>query len=407
MAGLTPLQEKFPALRHQAYRWFLLGHAISIIGSWMQRAASGWYVQTLTREIGSEYWLGLAAAYSAIPLALLSAHGGIVADRVPKRGLLIVTQAAMMLAALVFGTMIILGIAELWHVLCFAIVMGTMVAYDLPARQSFTIEMVGRQDLGSAVGLNSAVFNAGRLVGPAIAGLVITAWGVGVCFVLNGLSFLGVIAALCVMRIPPVHRPPSGGREGLIAGFRTIAQDGRILGLVAILSLVVVSGGAYVTLLPAYAERYLGVNERGFGFLLAANGLGALLGALSVASAKPIPSRRGSILAGAALLGGGLLLLSQCTTLRGALPTLIIVGYGLVLFLASLNTTVQLLVPDDVRGRVMGIWTLVFGASQPAGSYLCGVLGHLFGTPTALSIQGTACLLGVLVAWRMTRWVVD
>ena len=405
MSGITPVYEKFPALRHQAFRWFLFGHAISIIGSWMQRAASGWYVQTLTREIGSEYWLGLAAAYAAIPLALLSAHGGIIADRVPKRNLLIGTQAAMMVAALLFGTMIILGVAELWHVLCFAIIMGTMVAYDLPARQAFTIEMVGRQELGSAVGLNSAVFNAGRLLGPAIAGLVITAWGVGVCFLLNGLSFVGVIVALWVMRLPPASRPPSDGREGLVAGFRAIAQDSRILGLIAILSLMIVSGGAYVTLLPAYAENYLGVDERGFGFLLTANGFGALLGALSVASARPIPSRRGSILAGAASLGGGLLLLSQCTTLWGALPTLVIVGYGLVLFLASLNTTVQLTVPDDVRGRVMGIWTLVFGASQPAGSYLCGVLGHLYGTPTALSIQGLVCIAGVALAWRLTKWI--
>lgn len=361
----------------------------------MQQSAMGWYVQTLTRGIGSEYWLGMVSVYQSLPIVLFSAHGGTVADRYPKRPLLIITQGLSMVFAVTFGILISFNLAPLWTVLCFAAAWGTMTAYDIPIRQAFAVEMVGRKDLLSGIALNSAVFNVGRFTGPMVAGVVISVVGIAACFVLNGLSFLGVIFALSLMALPKrtVMEPPSHSRRDLFGGFTTILATPRIFGMMLVLAAVLITGGAYLALLPALAEYHLGVQEKGYAALMSCNGLGGLVGALTVASVKDVAARRTTIKLGIVLIGCGLLLLSSCNTLWTACPTLVVTGAGLVLFLASTNSTIQLSIADSIRGRVMGIWVLVFGASQPLGSYIAANIARFVGTPTTLFYEGIACLL--------------
>lgn len=360
----------------------------------MQQNALGWYVQTLTRSIGSEYWLGLTSACQSLPIVFFSAHGGMVADRFAKRPLLVLTQAVAMVLAITFGFLITWDMAPLWSVLCFAAMLGTTMAYDIPIRQAFAVEMVGRRDLMSGIALNSAVFNVGRFTGPMIAGFVISTLGIAACFVFNGLSFLGVIIALSLMVLPKRpkkadvdHSPPD-----LLGGFRTVLQTPRLLGMLGMMASVLITGGAYLALLPALADNHLGLNEKGYAALMSCNGLGGLLGALMVASVKEISARKSAIKLGIGLIASGLIVLSFCNSVWTACPVLVITGAGLVLFLASTNSTVQLSISDSIRGRVMGIWVLIFGASQPIGSYTAGNIAHYLGTPTTLLCEGFGCL---------------
>jgi MFS family permease len=417
----------FPALAHRNFRNFLVGQFVSVVGTWMQTAALAWYVQILTHDVGSEYWLGLLAALTALPIVVFSTAGGVVADRFSKRLVVMTTQAAAMLLAFAFGTLVLLDAAPFWSIFAFAAMTGVINAFDVPARQSFAIEMVGRTDLLNAIAINSSVFNAGRLLGPLAAGLAIWGsnaacdrldWGanlpasadpgVAACFLINGLSFLGVIAALGLMRTGELHRSATksagaatGTFAGLTAGFRTVFASRHLLGLISTLGLVLLTGGTYVALLPALAQNELGLDEGGYSLLLAANGLGSLLGALAVTRIDSLAARRPAIVAGILAMALGLL---ACGSVRHPLVaglSLVLAGFGFLLFLASTNSTVQLSVEDDVRGRVMSLWVLTFGWAQPIGSYLAGQIAHHFGTPLTLQLVGAATFLAALLAWRV------
>lgn len=397
--------ERFPALRHRNFRWFLGGQIFSVIGGWMQQAALLWYVQTLTRDIGSEYWLGVTAAMAALPIILFSPLGGTLADRFNRRWLIVATQSAAMLASFLFGFLVAIDRAPLGAVLAFAAFHGIVLAHDIPARQAFAIEMVGRRDLLSGIALNSAVFNVGRLLGPMAAGWVIATLGIANCFLLNGASFIGVIAALVLMKLPPRSREDEKDHAhgGIWRGFQAMYADKRLLGMLAVLAFVLLTGGAYLTLLPALAQNVHGLDSTGYSLLLTANGLGSLIGALAVGGMRDLQARRGTMVLGIVMLGLGLCALSVAGSKWTGCLALLVAGGGFVGFLASTNSMVQLSVSDAIRGRVMSIWVLIFGACQPLGSYLAGAVAFHVGTQTTLLFEGLACLLAAAMVFFVIR----
>ena len=410
IAPATPLvwwQARFPSLAHQGFRWFLLGHLVSMSGSWMQFAALAWYVQKLTADIGSEYWLGLNATVSSLPIVLFSPLGGVLADRVARRRQILVTQSAAMALAVTFAAVVWWGWASLPLVFVFSVLNGTVMAFDIPARQAFAVEMVGRDGLLSAIALNSAALNVGRLVGFLLAGVLLAHVGFALCFLLNGLSFLAVIAVLLRITLAaPAAQAVGRGALDMLGGFVTLYRRPRLVGLMAMLGLCLVTGGAYLTLMPALADNVLALGPQGYGWLMAANGAGALAGALVVAAMRSPDARRPGSLTGVVLTGVGLVLLSRAGGLWPAMACMSLVGAGFVLFLACTNSTLQLAVEDAVRGRVMSLWVLTFGASQPVGSYVAGVAAATWGTRATLLGQGLACCALLVLAWLvMYRWM--
>jgi MFS family permease len=371
----------------------------------MQDAALRWYVQLSTRDVGSEFWLGLTAAVAAAPIVVFSPLGGAVADRFPKRRVIASTQSIGVLLAALLGLLVWMDRLPLWGALALAALHGSFLAFDIPARQAFTIEMVGRRDLASAIGLNSTVFNLGRLMGPMAMAIVLPI-GLAACFLLNGLSFLPLIALL-LLAAPPrgdgvlegvgMARPK--GVSDLLAGFRSVFDRPRAKGLLTTLAVFLLTGGSYPTLLAALADYTLERGAAGYSALLASNGLGSVAGALVVASLHRAASRRGPIVAGVGLVSLGLIAASATTTLWIACVSLFAVGAGFILFLASANSTIQLGIPDEIRGRVMSMWVLVFGLALPVGALAAGQLAHAFGTPVVLRAQGVGSIAAVILAF--------
>ena len=398
------------ALRHDFFRWFLLGHTISVVGTWMQTAALGWFVQTTTRnsESGSEYWLGVTAAMNSLPVVLFSILAGMMADRWPKRQIILWSQTGSMISAAVFGYLVMELGADLpfWSVLVFAAANGTFLAFDIPARQAFAVEMVGKEDLLSAIAMNSAVFNAGRLLGPAFAGAAIAWVGISWCFFLNAVSFLGVIGTLLMLRPSHEHVPvvAHSGTGGIWQGFRTVLDNRKLLGLMAALALTLITGGAYLALVPALAQNQLGLDATGYTTLMTLNGFGALFGAFLVGRAEGINSRQPTLVYGLATMSIALMALGMANSLGLAGICLFFVGMGFILFLTSTNSTIQLSVADAVRGRVMSIWVLVFGAAQPVGNYFAGHLASAVGTSRTMFVLGSGCMIAAgLVGFQLMR----
>ena len=282
VVGSVTWRDTFAALKHRNFRLFTFGQLVSLTGTWMQTTAQGWLVYQLT---GSKVLLGTVAAVGSLPM-LLSVWGGSLANRHPKRTVVCITQTGMMVLAFVFAALVWSGHIRPWHILVLAALGGVAMAFDMPARQAFMVEMTSREDLMNAVSLNSSIFNGARVVGPAVAGVVMAQVGMALCFLLNGLSFLAVIAGLLMMRLPrfvPPAQPASTGRH-MLEGFAYVAKHRRVRLLLLLFAVVGVFGWSYSVLLPAYATDILHVGERGYGALLSANGLGALLGALTVAT---------------------------------------------------------------------------------------------------------------------------
>jgi predicted MFS family arabinose efflux permease len=417
-----------PALRHSYFRWYLFGHLLSVIGGWMQDAGLRWYVQILTKDVGSERWLGITAAMASLPIVIFSPIGGALADRLPKRMVIAATQSAGMVVALLLGLLVWIDALPLSLVLVFAALHGTFLAFDIPARQAFAIEMVGRKDLMSAIGLNSTIFNMGRLVGPMSAGLAMlsggalasvivqyglapssgmteTRAGVMACFLFNAISFVGLVLLLVLMPIPrrdsdePLIKKPSKKSLELMEGVHAVLDRPQARGLLGCLLLFLLAGGSYPTLIPALADYVLKTDAEGYSMLLTANGLGSVVGALIVASIHNIQSRRVPIVAGLALVAIGLVGTAASSNLFFASISLFVTGIGFILFLASANSTIQLGVPDDVRGRVMSIWVAVFGIGLPVGSLLSGYVAQQIGTASTLWYQGWATWAAVLLAF--------
>ena len=388
------------ALAHRNFRLFFFGQGVSLIGTWMQNVAQGWLVLELTN---SPFYVGLVSALGSLGVLVLTIYAGIVADRVNKHRLVILTQALSMLPAFALAVLVQTRSVTVWHVAGLAGFLGLVNAFDVPARQAFIVELVGKKDLMNAIALNSSAFNAARVVGPAVAGALIGALGVGVCFFLNGLSYLAVIAGLLAMRLPPyIPHPAPGSWAGLREVVAFIWSDRRVFALVILMGLLSVFGFPYLVMMPVFARDVLHRGATGYGVMMTAVGLGALAGALAIALFGH-HIRKGPTLVFAGTSFGVLLVtfaLSKLYALSVAL--LALTGGTMIVNNALANTLIQTIVPDELRGRLMGFYAFVFIGLAPIGSFQLGTLAEHIGTPAAVALGGAITALVVaLAAWRI------
>jgi MFS family permease len=385
------------AFRHRNYRLFFVGQAISLVGTWMQQVAQGWLVLQLTHD---PLWLGLVSVAQFGPVIVFGLFGGVIADQLPKRKTLMVTQSVAMILAFALFALTAAHVVQVWHVMVLAALLGVSNAVDMPARQSFAVEMVGREDVANAVGLNSALFNASRILGPAAAGLLIGAFDISIAFLINGISFIAAIGAYVAMRdrelrpMPDIARPRSWAAvlENLAEGARYVRQTPRVLMAVAIVGLAATFGMNFQVLVPPLADSILHVGASGYGFLMAASGIGSTITALSIAFMRRPKSS--IIPLGAIALGLGSIVLAVSSSFALSLLAMGIAGAGGIAMAVTANTSIQLAVPDTLRGRVMSFYTTIFAGSVPAGGLLMGALASAWGVPLAIGV-GAILTLGV------------
>jgi MFS family permease len=402
VAGALPLGQTFASLKHRNFRLFFFGQLVSLIGTWMQNTAQSWLIYDLTK---SKWLLGVAAAVATGPMLFLSTWGGSVADRRPKRSILLVTQSAMMVLAFALAALVWSGWVRPWHILLLAAGSGVAMAFDMPARQAFIVEMSSREDLMNALSLNSSIVNGARVVGPAVAGLLLAKTGAAPCFFLNGLSFLAVLAGLLMMRLPEFVPPqkPASTWQHAVEGFAYVAKHRRVRTLLLLFTVVGIFGWSYSVLMPAFAADVLHVGKQQFGALLSANGIGALCGALFVATfGKRLPPRL-LIFGGLGLFSVMLFMLSVSRDYYVALACMAVAGWGMLLYFSTTNTLLQTSVPDQMRGRVMGIWAVVFGGMMPVGGLEAGALSNWLGVQRAVAIGALVCGLAALGTWLSVR----
>lgn len=389
------------ALRHRNYRLFFAGQIISTVGTWMQSLALPWLVLQLTNN---DFLVGLTLAFQFLPMLLFGPVGGVVADRFPKRRILLVTQASYTVPALALFAMTHFGLAQYWMVLLAAVAVGTINIFDVPTRQSFVIEMVGREDLMNAIALNSSVFNAAAVIGPSVAGVVIAFVGIEVCFLVNAISFLAAIGALLLMRnLPTLVRERTGASiwENIREGAAYARHDplvGTMLVMVAVFSLFAMNR---LTLIPLFADRVLHVGATGFGLLMASLGLGALTGAMLLATSPGIATGRRQFFVGAAWAG----LLVACSISRQPVLSAVLLygaGFCQMFFIAAANTRIQTVTPDHLRGRVMALYAQAIIGVGPIGSTQAGLLSAWLGPPWAMAIGAVIAGLAIIVVrlWR-------
>jgi MFS family permease len=336
---------------------------------------------------------------------LFSIWGGSVADRHPKRQIVLFTQTALMVFAFAFAALVWSGQIRIWEILVLAALAGLAMAFDMPARQAFMVEMTSRDDLINAISLNSSIVNGARVIGPAVAGLLMAQVGLAWCFFLNGLSFLAVLAGLWLMRLPRFVAPAraTSAWEHIADGFVYVWQHQRLRTILLLFAVVGIFGWSYSVLMPAFAQDVLHVKQAQYGMLLSANGIGALLGALTVASVGNRVNRRRLVLGGLWLFSAMLLVLALVHNYYVALLCLAIGGWGMLLFFATINTLLQTAASDEMRGRVMGIWALVFGGMTPIGGLEAGTLSHYLGVRWAVAIGAVVCALAALVVWLKVK----
>ncbi|MBL8056410.1 MAG: MFS transporter [Anaerolineales bacterium] len=390
-AGVSRLPRAFIALRHRNYQLYFGGQLVSVAGTWMQIVAQGWLVYELSH---SELTLGVVGFASAIPALLISPWGGVVVDRMPKRTLLVITQAAAMLLALILAALSFLGHVQVWHVVALSAALGVVNAFDGPARQAFVVEMVGREDLTNAIAMNSMMFNGARVVGPALAGLLLAAVGASWCFLLNGLSFLAVIGGLLAMRLEPrTSRLEIGSPwQQLKAGVGYVYRHAEIFALLLLALIFSVFGISYGAILPAFVDQSLRGGPTAFGAVNAATGLGAVAGALVVARYGD-RGRRGRWLV-LANLAFPLILAAFAwqTSVGPALALAFGLGVGFMLQFTLINTLLQTRVADAVRGRVLSLYTLTFFGFAPFGNLAIGILAEALGLSLTITLSAAVAL---------------
>ena len=390
------------ALRHRNFRLFTFGQSISLVGTWMQQVAVGWLVYRLTE---SPLLLGVVAFVAQGPSFFLAPLSGVFADRYEKRRIVLVTQVVMMVQALSLAALVLSDQVTIGWIVVLMAVLGAATGFDIPARQSFLIEMVGdRDDLPNAIALNSSMFNAARLVGPAIAGVAVALVGEGWVILLNGLSYVAVIASLLLMRVPTPHRRSHQGEvfRHMLEGFRYAYHAVPIRLLLTLVAATSLVGAPFSVLLPVVARETLGGGPETLGLLMSAVGLGALGGALFLASRSSVVGL-GRVIAGGALLFGSALVgtaLSQVLWLT--LPLLMAAGFGMMSQMAACNTVLQTIVEDDKRGRVMSLYTMAFIGTAPLGSLLLGAAADRVGTAATIAAGGAVVIgAGALFGSRL------
>lgn len=390
------------ALKHRNYRLYFIGQGVSLMGTWMQIMAMSWLVYRLTV---SPFMLGAISFSSQIPSLLLGPVAGVVSDRLNRHKIIVATQVLSMLQA---GTLAILVLSDgiaVWHLFALSLVLGVINAFDMPARQSFVIDLLeSRRDLNNAIALNSMMINVARLVGPSVAGILIALVGEGVCFLLNALSFVAVIAALLAMKVRS-SRPARGGKSGLQQlreGYLYAFRFPPIKYMIALMATVSIMGLSFPVLMPIFARDIFAGGPHTLGYLMAAIGIGAVIGGFYLAARKNAAGLEKALPAAAVLFGAALVLFSRTGSLTAGLGVLFFAGLGMIVFISSTNTLLQTVVDDDKRGRVMSLYSMAFFGMAPFGSLLAGSLASNIGTQETVLLGGIVCILGGAVfAWRL------
>ena len=380
------------ALRHRNYRLFFSGQSVSLVGTWITRIATSWLVYRLT---GSALLLGVVGFCGQIPTLVLSPFAGVLVDRFDRHRILVITQFFSMLQSLALALLALPGIIKVWEILALQVVQGVINAFDTPARQSFIVDMIeDRADLPNAIALNSSMVNGSRIIGPSIGGIVIAAVGEGWCFMLDAISYLAVIASLIAMRVAKKQRPETVGRvvEELRAGLSYVSRSVPMRSALLLLALVSTMGMPYTVLMPAIALERLHGGPHTLGFLMTASGLGALAGALYLASRNSVLGLGKAMVLSTIVFGIGLMAFSQSRVIWLSLILLPIVGGGMMVETASTNTILQTIVEEGMRGRVMSFYTMAFLGTAPLGSLLAGVLADRIGAPLTILFGGLACV---------------
>lgn len=394
----------FRALRNRNYRLFFIGQGLSLIGTWIQSVALGWLVYSRTH---SAWYLGLVGFSGQIASMLLSPFAGVWVDRLPKHRLLVATQTLFMFQAFALAALALTGIVEVWHVILLSLFSGIVVGFDTPARQAFVVEMIeNKEDLPNAIALNSSIFNSARLVGPAIAGILVASLGEGACFTINGISYLAVIIALLAMQVSAAPAQPATKSisEELKEGFAYTFGFVPVRSVILFLGLVSFVSMPYSVLMPIFAAQVLHGGANVLGFLTAASGVGALLGAMFLAYRKSVIGLGKWIPLAAGILGVGLMMFSFSRMLWLSILMLVCVGFGMIVQMAASNTILQTIVDDNLRGRVMSFYTMAFLGTTPFGSLLAGGVAARIGAPYTVLIGGLVALVGAaLFAFRLPQ----
>jgi len=396
----TGMARIFRALRYRNYRLFFIGQGISLIGTWMQQVAISWLVYSLTN---SALLLGVVAFSGLISTFLLTPFAGVLVDRLDRHRILVVTQTLAMMQALALAAVVLTGVAAVWNLILLSIMLGLINAFDMPTRQSFVLDMVtNREDLGNAIALNSSLFNAARLIGPSVAGVLVVTVGEGLCFLINGISFIAVIACLLAMKIAPT--PPRGKQEDFFRGMKDGAAYAfgfpPVKYIILLLTFASLVAMPYPVLMPVFAREVLQGGANTLGFLMAGAGVGALAGAIYLASRKNVFGLDKVIVVSACSFGVGLICFSLSRIMLLSMIFMAITGFGMVVQLAASNTILQTIADDDKRGRVMSFFVMSFMGLAPFGTLIFGALADSIGAPYTLLIGGVCILAGGLVFAR-------
>ncbi len=403
---LLHIRQTFRALRHRNYRLFYFGHGLSLIGTWMQRTATIWLVYRLTQSpeiLGKVDFAGQIAGVVLIPVA------GVLLDRWNRYRVILWTQVLSMIQALALAALVFTGTVAVWHIVILNMVLGVINSFDMPARQAFISQIVeDKEDLANAIALNSAMFNGARIIGPSIAGVAIAAFGEGLCYLFNGLSYIAILGALLALKLAGQQAASAtpanilcGLKEGCTYTYHCLPIR-LVLLLLALISLV---GFPVMPLMPLFAGQVLGGGPETLGWLMAAFGLGALIGTICLAVRKTVIGIEKMIAINSMIFAIGLLIFSLSKALWLSLPLAFMMGFGLIAQMASTNTIIQTLVEEDKRGRVMSLYVLSFGGITPIGSLLAGHIAGIIGTPATFFISGLLALAGgIAFAWKLPLW---
>ena len=390
-------KQTFASLQYRNYRLWFWGQMVSMFGTWMQLTAQGFLVYQLTH---SPAYLGYVGFASGIPTWLFMMYGGVVADRMPRRNVLVVTQASMMVLAFILAFLTFTGAVQPWHIILLAFMLGVANAFDAPSRQAFVLELVKREDLTNAIALNSTMFNSATAVGPAIAGITYAIFGPAWCFMINAVSFLGVIAALLRMKLNVQPRAVKNGKstlDELKEGIKYTLHHREIRTIIMLVAVISVFGISYVTLIPAWAVKILGGDATTNGYLQSARGFGALMSALFIASLGRFQFKGKLLTLGSFMFPSLLILFSFMRWLPFSLLVLVGVGSSLILVFNLANALVQTLVIDHLRGRVMGVYTASFFGLMPIGALIMGTLAEHFGSMAAVITGASIAILTALL----------
>ncbi len=400
-AGQGRFAALFRSLKHRNFQLFLSGQIVSLVGTWMQTVAEAWLIYRLT---GSSVLLGVLGLVSQIPIFILSPLAGIVVDRWPRRPVIIATQVSSLVLAFTLAALTLTGQIRVWEIICLATLLGTVNAFDVPARQSFLIEMVGREDLLNAIALNSSMFNGARVAGPAIAGLLVAWIGEGWCFFLNGVSYFAVIAGLLMMRVGKSRAVHDGVSpiEKLREGLRFARHTKPIRAILLLVALVSFMALPFNVLMPIFADRILGGGPSAYGTLMGAVGLGAMFGALLLAMRQQLRGLGIVLSYAAGGLGISLMIFSASRWYWVSLASLTLAGFAMMTAFTASNTLIQAMVPEQLRGRLMSLYAMMFLGMAPMGSLVAGAMAARIGAPVTVALGGFVSLVGAIVFRR--KW---